>query len=493
MSENILTLHSIVKNYPGVKALDGVDFELKKGEVHALVGENGAGKSTIIKIIAGAITPNSGKIIVEGKEFSAMSPALAKECKIEVIYQELMLFNELCVAENIFFGREPKKGIFVDYKKMHREAKEIFAKIGLEIDTKTHIKNLGIAYQQIVEIGKAISRNGKILIMDEPSAPLTTREMKALYEIVKTLKAQGVSIIYISHRMEEIFDICDRVTVLRDGKYIATKDVKDTSRKELIKLMVGRALTETYPEKNSFTEQCALSVNNITNKKLRNVSFSLKKGEILGIGGLVGAGRTELARAIFGADSIDSGEIIIDGEKALISKPKNAINSGIGLIPEDRKQQGLLLELPIFNNITIASLDNFSKTPFVNKKRENEISNELCESLKVKTPSISQYVKNLSGGNQQKVVLAKWMAKNSNILIFDEPTRGIDVGARMEIYELMVEMTKQGKSIIMISSDMPELIGMSDRILVMRHGEITGELLGDNITQENILDLAASN
>ncbi len=489
----ILSLQQLVKRYPGVLALGGVSFDLREGDVHAIVGENGAGKSTVIKCITGAIRPDSGSIVVDGESFPHMTPQLSESKGIAAIYQELTLFNYLSVAENMFFGREPMRGRFVDFRKMHRDAADIFQKIGVRLNTSTAVQELGIAYQQLVEIGKAVSHNSRILIMDEPSAALTTSEMESLYGVIRMLKAQGVSIIYISHRLEEIFNVCDRVTVLRDGKYIKTMDVKDTSRRELIRLMVGRDLTETYPLRNAPVGDIVLSARGLSNRKLKDVSFDLHRGEILGLGGLVGAGRTELARALFGADRLNSGTVTVLGKPLNAQSPKDAIAGGIGLVPEDRKQQGLLLDLSVRTNICFASMKAVSRGAFVLKAREAAAAKKYCKSLAIRTPNEEQIVKNLSGGNQQKVVLAKWMAVNSEIIVFDEPTRGIDVGAKAEIYELMNGMTKQGKSVIMISSDMPELIGMSDRIVVMRLGRVMGQVQGDEVTQERILDLASGN
>jgi len=491
MSETILEVRNVKKYYAGVKALDDVSMGFDRGEIHAIVGENGAGKSTLIKLLTEAITPTSGKIILDGREYDSLTPQMALEKGISVIYQEFNLIPFLTVAENIFYGCEVMKGIFRDVNFMNRETEKLCKEMGVTLNPKARVKDLGIAYQQIVEIIKAVSKNARILIMDEPSAPLTNKEIEFMFRIMRKLKDKGVTILYISHRLEEVFEICDRVSVMRDGKYIITKDVKDTNRKELISYMVGREIGEDYPKPVVKSAEVILEVRNLNTSKLKNVSFKLKKGEILGFGGLVGAGRTEVARAIYGADIADSGDIILKGKKVKITSPFDGLKHGIGLIPEDRKQQGLVLGMQVKENITYSILKKITRSGFINFNEEKEICNGYKEELRIKTPSLQQKVKNLSGGNQQKVVLAKFLATKCEILIFDEPTRGIDVGAKQEIYHLMRELTKQGKSIIMISSEMPELIGMSDRILVMHEGEIKAELERENFSQQTILEYAS--
>lgn len=489
--ENILELKGLTKVYPGVVALDDVCMTFKKGEVHAIVGENGAGKSTLIKSITGALEPTGGSIIFDGKEYKGFNPIQAIELGIGAVYQEFNLVPYLSVAENIFYGREIKKGPILDIKKMCQETDIILKELGVRIDPKTRVKDLSVAYQQIVEIAKSVSREVKVLILDEPSAPLTNTEIVAMFKIIKKLKQKGVTIIYISHRLEEIFEISDRVTVMRDSKYILTMETSDTDRKCLISLMVGRDLTDDYPCCNCKDQEVMLEVKNINTSYVRNINFKVNKGEILGFAGLVGAGRTETARAVFGADTLLSGDVFLNGKKINIKTPKDAIKSGIGLIPEDRKQHGVLLGLSIRNNITFSSLDKVSRYGWIDNKKENTKINELKSNLRIKTPSMEQLVKNLSGGNQQKVVLAKWMATKCEVLIFDEPTRGIDVGAKQEIYKLMRQLADSGKALIMISSEMPELLGMSDRIIVMHEGEIVGELDRCEATQEIILDMAS--
>ncbi len=490
-SKFILQLKSITKLYPGVVALDDISIAFKEGEIHALVGENGAGKSTIIKIITGAITPTKGSIFYNNSEIKYLNTAKTLDMGISAIYQEFNLIPYLTVAENIFYGREIRRGIFVNYKQMEKKSKEILSNLGISINPKRMLKELSVGYQQIVEIAKSISRDTKVLIMDEPSAPLTNREIKYMFTIVKKLKERGVTIIYISHRLEEVFELSDRVTVMRDGKYVATLNTKDTNRKEIISLMVGRELGNDYPEKNVKTGNKILELKNISTKNVKNISFNLKSGEILGLAGIVGAGRTEVARAIFGADNILEGDIFINGKKVRIKSPSQAIKNGIGLIPEDRKQQGVLLRMSVRDNISYSSLNKLSKYGLINRKKEKISIEKICTDLKIKTPTLDQLVKNLSGGNQQKVVLAKWLLMDSKILIFDEPTRGIDVGAKQEIYNIMKELIEAGKSIIMISSEMPELLGMSDRILVMHEGRIAGELNKQEATQEIILSMAS--
>lgn len=490
-SEFVLELKNITKTYPGVVALNDVSIGFKPGEIHALLGENGAGKSTLIKAISGAIVPDSGQIIVDGKQYAQLTPHISRSLGIGAIYQEFNLVPYLSAAENIFLGNPIRNGIQINMKEMVNRSKELFKSLNIDLNPLTPVKELTVAYQQIVEIAKAVSQNVKVLIMDEPSAPLTNNEVVAMFELVKRLKERGVTIIYISHRLEELFEISDRVTVMRDGQYIDTKNTRETSRKELISLMVGRELTESYPSKNIEPGEIALEVRNLSGNGVRNISFAVKKGEILGFSGLVGSGRTELVRAIFGADPIESGEIFLEGKKVTIKSPSDAIQLGIGLIPEDRKQQGVILGMSVKENISFAHIRRITSLTIINRKKENDLVSKFKDSLSIKTPTLSQKVKNLSGGNQQKVVLAKWLATNSKVLIFDEPTRGIDVGAKQEIYKLMCRLAEEGKAIIMISSEMPELLGMADRITVICEGRIVGELGKGEATQDGILDLAS--
>ena len=492
--EIILSVKNITKSYPGVIALDNVSLDFIKGEIHAIAGENGAGKSTLIKIITGATQADRGEIEVLGVKHKGFSPREAQtKLGISAIYQEFTLISELSVAENVFLGKEIENGFFIDKKKMYIETERILEKLGVKINPSTLVKNLSVAYQQIVEIAKSLSQNVKILIMDEPSAPLTTNEVKHLFKLVRVLKKQGVSIIYISHRLPEIFELSDRTSVMRDGRLIKTIDTAQVDRKELISLMVGRELGETYPQNSHFSKDVLLEVKNLsTSKLLKNINFKLHKSEILGFGGLVGAGRTELARAIFGADPLTNGEIYVNGRKIENKKPGKAVENSIALVPEDRKQHGILAGMSVKENITFSSLKKLTPFILINNKEENKIASSFKEKLRIATPNLFQKVKNLSGGNQQKVVLAKWLATQCEIIIFDEPTRGIDVGAKQEIYELIKRLAEDGKGIIFISSEMPELLGMSDRIIVMREGEIMGTFGKGEATQHAILDMASA-
>lgn len=487
--ESILELKNIVKSYPGVMALKGISITFKQGEVHAIVGENGAGKSTLIKSIAGAINADSGEIIIDGQSFEKLTPKMAKDLGVEVIYQEFNLVESLSAAENIFLGE--KFGKLVNYRLLEKKAKELFEKFNVDIDPQVIVSDLTPAHMQIVEICKAISKKVKILVMDEPTAPLTVSEVDSLFKVITTLKNQGITIIYISHRIDEIFAICDRVSVLRDGQYVATKNTSDTNRQDLISLMVGREIKDVYLKKDYSRNEVALEIESFCGKGIDNISFQIKKGEILGFSGLVGAGRTELMRLIVGADKKKSGTVIKSGQKLEINSPRDAMIHGIGLIPEDRKQHGVFLDMSIEWNISIGVIRELSRYMIVDRKKEAGLGEEYSKSLRIKAPSLKQLVKNLSGGNQQKVVLAKILALKTDILIFDEPTRGIDIGAREEIYSLMIDLVKEGKSIIMISSDMEELLGMSDRILVISEGRLTGEVQKKDFSQELILEMAS--
>lgn len=491
IGDSILKINHISKLYPGVVALDDMNVEFREGEVHAIVGENGAGKSTLIKTISGAIEPTSGTIEINGEIFERLTPKLSREKGVAVIYQEFTLVPVLSAADNIFMGEYMLNGMVLDRKKMEEKAKELFDRLHVKIDPKTKVADLTTGFQQIVEIAKAISKDAKILIMDEPSAPLTITEVEAMYEIVDRLKAEGVTIIYISHRMEEIFRLSDRVTVIRDGKYITTLDTKDTNKQELIKLMVGRELNETYPIRKQESGEVIMKLDKVGGNGVKDISFEVKKGEILGLGGLVGAGRTELAQLIFGSEPIISGTITYKGSPLHVKNCQEAIEKGIAMIPEDRKRHGVILDMSIMENTTMPCLKRISPKGVLSDQKEKAVTEKYKNDLLIKTPSIHQLVKNLSGGNQQKVVLAKWLAMDPEVIIFDEPTRGIDVGAKQEIYEIMNELANQGKAIIMISSDMEELIGMSDRIVVLCKGRLAGSLAKNEISQESILMKAA--
>jgi|LSQX01.2.fsa_nt_gb ribose transport system ATP-binding protein len=489
----VLEMRSIAKAYPGVIALSGVDFCVRPGEIHALIGENGAGKSTLMKILAGAETKDAGHIFINGSEVHIDSPQEAMRQGVAIIYQEFNLVPYMSAAENIFLGREPASVLpgIIDFGRMYSEAEKIIDELGVALNVRAPVNHLSVAQQQMVEIAKATSRKSGIIAMDEPSATLTEHELENLFALMRRLKSEGVSIIYISHRLEEIFQIADTVTVLRDGALVATKSVADTDRVDIIKMMVGRELEETYPKVQAEHRGVALEVRNINREGvLKDISFKVRSGEILGIAGLVGAGRTEVARAIFGADAIDSGEILIDSKPVKIRSSRHAISLGIGLVTEDRKALGLVLGMAVRENISLANLRLLSRLGFIRRAKEREVAKAYVEDILIKTPSVEQAVQNLSGGNQQKVVLAKWLFTKSKALIFDEPTRGIDVGAKAEIYQLMNRLAADGVAIIMISSELPEVLAMSDRILVMHEGEISGELTREDATQERIMHLA---
>lgn len=491
--EYILELKNIIKLYPGVRALNNVNISVEKGEIHALMGENGAGKSTLIKICSGAIVPTGGQIIYEGKEFSHFTPALSMMYGINVIYQEFNLVNELSVLDNIFLGNYPKKNKMIDRSAMRRKAQEVLGQLGIEMDLNARVKDLSVGYKQFIEIAKAVSKKTKVLIMDEPSAPLTNKEVDILLKIVRRLKVNGVTVIYISHRLEEVFQISDRISVLRDGEYIKTIKTKDATQGELVRLMVGREITETYPKRQQpgKNAETIFAMKSVFGNGLENISFELKKGEILGLGGIVGAGRTELAQMICGLVRPDSGEMYYKGTRYQPRSSKEAMKKGIALAPEDRKQQGLILGLSIKENINLSSYRKVSRGMVISSKGEKRAAETFRKELCIKTPTINQKVVNLSGGNQQKVVLARLLALNAEVIIFDEPTRGIDVGAKQEVYQLMNRLIKEGKTIIMISSEMPELIGMSDRILVLSEGRITGELEREEFSQDRIMQYAS--
>lgn len=489
----LLSMQNITKQYPGVLALDGVSIDLYEGETHALVGENGAGKSTFIKTLAGAIRPDAGSIVIDGKTYSEITPALARDLGIEVIYQEFNLMPTLSVAENVFMGNMPKKCGIVDKKKMVQQTNEIFSQMGVTIDPQVLVSELSTAYMQLVEIAKALSKKVRILVMDEPTAPLTSNEVEILFQIMDRLHKQNVTIIYISHRLNEIFRVSDRLTIIRDGVKIGTYETKSMTKEALIRGMVGREMNETFPQRNHEIGDVVLKVDNLCGNGVTDISFELHQGEILGFGGLVGAGRTEIMRVLFGADICESGTVTLEGKQFRPSSPRQSIRDGIVLIPEDRKLQGVVLGLSISENISLPNLEAISRLSVVRKDAEERMVQEQVKALRIATPSALQKVKNLSGGNQQKVVLAKWMAGKSKVLIFDEPTRGIDVGAKQEIYKLMNQLCKEGMSIIMISSDMEELLGMADRIVVLCEGVMQGVVERNDFSAEAVLALASGN
>lgn len=487
MNDDYITIRGITKSFYNIKALDNVSFSIKKGEIHAIVGENGAGKSTLMKILSGVYSKDAGEILIDGKRVDIPSPHHAQRLGIATIFQELNLIKDMSVAENIFIGKEPRKGPFIDFKIMIEKTNEIFERIGFNINPYQIVKNLGIAEQQIVEIAKALSLNAKILIMDEPTAVLTDKEIEKLFSLMKSLKNSGVTILYISHRLKEITAICDRVTVLRDGKYIATRDIKETEERDIVKLMVGRELNELFPNHEPKTGNELLDVKDLTNDCISKISFKLSKGEILGIAGLVGAGRTELAETIFGIRKKFNGQIYVNGKLTNIESPADALKHGICLVTEDRKSLGLVLDMDIKSNITLSNLNTLTKFNIINKEKELTTVNKIANELKIKMAGVDKEVKYLSGGNQQKVVLAKWILKNPEIYIMDEPTRGIDIGAKKEIYYLISNLANMGKGIIMISSELQELLGLCDRILVMCQGKITGEFKKEEATEEDIM------
>ncbi|MDR1766587.1 MAG: sugar ABC transporter ATP-binding protein [Lachnospiraceae bacterium] len=484
-----LSMKNITKRYPGVLALDHVSIEIKAGEIRALVGENGAGKSTLIKVLSGAVTNDEGEIRVGDKVFPHITTLQARENGIAVVYQEGSLVPSLSVAENVYLGK--RFGRLVNHKALEHMAAQTFEHLGIKVNPGTAVANLSPAYRQLVEIVKAVSQDAEIVVMDEPTAQLTVDEVEMLFGIIRRLKADGITVVYISHRLDEIFEITDSVTVMRDGKYITTLDTKETNKTELIEYMVGRELSLSYPRSSKPPGEVALELENVTGNGDKDVSLYVRGGEILGLGGLVGSGRTELAKVIFGAASAKTGTILVRGAKVEIKSPKDAVSRSIGLIPEDRKSEGCFLKMTIQWNVALMNLRRTGTRFFVNEKNEREQALRYREALKIKTPSVAQLVGNLSGGNQQKVVLAKVLAAQSDILIFDEPTRGIDVGARSEIYELMVRLLEEGKAIIMISSDMEELLGMSDRIVVLGEGRVRGELAREEFSQQKVLELAS--
>ena len=495
MGDVILTMSNITKSFSGVQALKNANIELKSGEVVAFMGENGAGKSTLMKILTGIYTKDSGTITYFGKEVEFKGPSESEESGIAIVHQELNMMKDLTVAQNLFIGREEKNGFFINDEKMNKKAKELFKLLNIEIDPSEKIGNLTVGRQQMVEIAKAISKEAEIIIFDEPTAALTDSEIEELFKVINDLKNRGAGIIYISHRMDEINVISDRVTVMRDGEYVGTLITKDCSKDDIIKLMVGRTIFSDPKSSSSVTEDAPVVLkceNLCRGREVKNVSFELRKGEILGFSGLMGSGRTEVARLLFGADKIESGNIFINGKQVSIKSPKDAVKFGIGYLSEDRKRFGLIVDKSVEENTVIATIEEFKKGLFIDRKKSVQVSDKYAKELKTKTPNVSQLVKKLSGGNQQKVVIAKWLVRNCDILIFDEPTRGIDVGAKSEIYNLMEELVKAGKSIIMISSELPEILRMSDRVAVMCEGRITDIIPIDKANQENIMQAATN-
>jgi ribose transport system ATP-binding protein len=486
----VVEMRDIRKNFPGVQALKTVTFSLHKGEIHGLVGENGAGKSTLVKILTGVLSSDSGSISLNGKSVVIESPRQAQQLGISIIHQELSVLPNLTVGQNIYLGREPRTFLpfWIDWKKLYRMADEQLQRLNVQISSRTPVAELSVAQRQMVEVARALSLAAGVIVMDEPTSALTEREIESLFSLMRSLKKQGISIIFISHKLEEIVQIADRITVLRDGSLVGSAPVGALTPNQVVTMMVGRELGEMYPKQEVVRQEVVLSVRNLRRgKDLRGVSFELHSGEILGLAGLVGSGRTYVARAIFGADPLEGGEFQLDGHPVRIRSPQEAISLGIGFLPEDRKAQGVLLGLPVSSNIAIARLGNVSRWGVIVFRRLKELALEFVQKLSIRTPSISQLVRNLSGGNQQKVVLAKWLALRPRVLILDEPTRGIDVGAKAEIHTLMNQLAKDGVGILMISSDLPEVLGVSDRILVMHEGTIAGEFSRQEASPDKIM------
>lgn len=492
-AEIVLEAKNITKRFPGVLALSDVNFRLVKGKVHALMGENGAGKSTLMKIIAGLYQADEGEIYLHGKKVSFQNPRQALNEGISMIHQELSPIMDMTVAENLFLGKEFCKGKMIDYKRMNMEARKLLERVGVDLPPTILMKNLSVSQMQMVEIAKAISYEAEIIIMDEPSASITEREVANLFEIVRKLKEEGRSIVYITHKMDEVFKIADEITVFRDGEYVGTYDADEITEHDLIVKMVDRELTEIYPVRRNQPGEEVLKVENLTQEGVfENISFALKKGEILGFAGLMGSGRTEVMNALFGITKLTSGNVYINGEKIEKLTPNKVISKGVGYVTEDRKGNGLVLGMSVFDNTILPSLTGLSgKLGWINKKKSLEVAEEYREKLNIKTPGLQQLAGQLSGGNQQKIVLAKWLIQNPDIIIFDEPTRGIDVGAKTEIYKLVAQLAEDGKAIIFISSEMPEILGMSDRVVVFYEGHKKGELTSKEITQERIMAYAS--
>jgi rhamnose transport system ATP-binding protein len=493
MSESILRMTNISKSFAGVHALRGVQLDLRPGEVHALLGENGAGKSTLVKVITGVHQPDAGEIYLNDQRIHLADPREATALGISAIYQELSMFPDLDIAENIFVGRRPTRtGGLIDWRKMYRESEELLSLLGVHLNLKTKARHLSIAQQQMVEIARALSVNANILIMDEPTSALTLNEVAELFQIVRRLREKGTAIVFISHRLEELFEIADRVTVLRDGAYVDTRSMDGVTQDDLIRMMVGRTVTDLFPKQDVEAGEVVLRVKNLTRRgAFEDVSFDLHKGEILGMAGLIGAGRTEVSQALFGVAPAHAGTIEIEGQLRRITSPRQAMDHGLALVPEDRQHHGLVPPMDITDNITLPNLPHFAKAGWLNKKEAQSAAFQAATQLQVKATTVWQKVRELSGGNQQKIVLAKWLSTHPRILILDEPTRGIDVGTKAEVHRLMSALAAEGIAILMISSELPEVLGMSDRILVMHEGKVTGLFDRSEATQEKIM-LAAT-
>lgn len=488
----VLATKSLAKSFGAIRAVAGVSLDFRAGEVHALAGENGAGKSTLIKMLSGHTVPDEGTIVIDGVEHREMTPKGARDLGIGVIYQDPSLVGDLSVAENVFMGALPHKGLLVDRKAMEREAKAIFEDLGVAIDVRATVSGLSVSQRQFVEVARVVAAHARLIVFDEPTAPLTDADAELLFALIGRLREQGTAVVYISHRLAEIYRLADRVTVMRDGRVVATRDTATLPQPELIRLMVGRDLTEVYPARSSEQGKEVLRAENLTTESITNVSFSLHEGEIVGLAGLAGSGRTETLRALFGADPLVSGTVELEGQKVRFGSPEAAVSAGLGYVPEDRKRQGLLMELPIRDNISLPTLKKLSHGGLVDRRSEGALVEHFSDALSIKSAGLDQEAGSLSGGNQQKVVVSKWLASRSKILIFDEPTQGIDVGAKHEIYRMMRKLCSEGYAIIMASSEMEELMGMADRILVLHEGEVAGTLSDpSDYSQERIMRYAS--
>lgn len=494
MGENaVLEFRGITKRYPGTVALDNISLSIRRGEIHAICGENGAGKSTLIKTCSGAIAPSSGKIVIDGEEFDQLTPSLSREKGIAVIYQEFNLVNQLSVTENVYLGEQILKHGFVpDMKRMYEQTKAICKEFDIDIDPREFVEQLSVGKQQIVEIIKAVSKDAHILIMDEPTAPLTVKEVELLMKMIHKLKEKGITIVYISHRLDEVFEISDRISVFRDGSLVRTMNTADTDKNELVRLMVGREIQNNYPERAAHEfGDVVLETRNLTGNGVENISLTVRRGEVVALGGITGAGRTEFAELLFGIAKPTFGEIYINGKRVNIPSPAGANAMRIAYVPEDRKKHGIIADMPIYENVSLAKLRDLCRNGFINFRAEKELTSGLKESINIKTPDMTNPASSLSGGNQQKVILAKWLATKPDLIILDEPTRGIDVGAKYEIYLLINELVEQGMGILLISSEMEELIGLADRIVVLGEGVVTGELNKDAFDREKIMYYAS--
>ncbi len=490
--EMLFEVKNLSKEFPGVKALDDVRLEIKRGEVHALCGENGAGKSTLIKILAGIYTKDAGTLRFDGHEIDITTARQSLDLGIKVVFQELALLPEMSVAENVFLESFPqKKSGAIDWKKMNNDAENLLERVGLTINPTVKLGSLTISQQQMVEIARAISHQSKLIIMDEPTSALTPNEIAFLFKVIKSLKVEGVSILYVSHKLEEVMEICDRVTTYRDGKYVVTRNVTETSMDEIVKDMVGREIDHLFPYTHTPTDKTVMKVENLSTKdKLKNISFELRKGEVLGVFGLLGAGRTELAKAVFGYDKVISGEVFVNGKRVKPGDTSSAVRAGMGLVTEDRKEEGILHEMSVAENMTLPTISDYQKGFIIDIAKERVESKKLVDRFNVKTPSLGHKVMFLSGGNQQKVLLARWMMKNIEVMILDEPTRGIDVGAKSEIHGLINELASEGVAVLVMTSEMPEILGVSDRIMVMNNGKITEIINRKDATPEKVLTAA---